>query len=324
MRILFIAPHLSTGGLPQYLFKKIQCLKNLHDIYCIEYANHSNSFIVQRDKIKNLLHEKYILLDEDKSSLIKQISHIKPDVVFLEEIPEYFLPINLAEKIYSKDREYSIIETTHDSSYNIDNKIFLPDKFFAISRFILDKFSKLQIPCELMEYPIEYKNNIDKVSAKKKLEFDCNKKHVINVGLFTSRKNQAEIIEYAKALRNSPIQFHFIGNQADNFKWYWEPLMKNFPENCKWWGERSDVENFYEAADLFLFTSRGTKNDKETSPLVIREAIAHNLPSLIYNLPVYMGMYDEFTNVKYLNFDSLQDNQNKILEILGLKNNENN
>ena len=34
-------------------------------------------------------------------------------------------------------------------------------------------------------------------------------KHVLNVGLWTSRKNQAEVIEYAKLLPD--VQFHFVG-----------------------------------------------------------------------------------------------------------------
>ena len=33
-----------------------------------------------------------------------------------------------------------------------------------------------------------------------------------------------------------------------------------------------------------LFTSRGNENDKETMPLVIREAISWNLPVLIYKI----------------------------------------
>jgi hypothetical protein len=40
--------------------------------------------------------------------------------------------------------------------------------------------------------------------------------------------------------------------------------------------------------DLFLFTSRGTNTDKETMPLVIREALSYQIPTLIYNLPVYL------------------------------------
>jgi FkbM family methyltransferase len=95
--------------------------------------------------------------------------------------------------------------------------------------------------------------------------------------------------------------------------------MKDFPSNCVWWNERKDVENFYQIADLFLFTSRGTIHDKETSPLVIREAISFNVASLIYNLPVYLGMYDKYENINYLNFESMQDNCSKILNSLKIK-----
>ena len=42
-------------------------------------------------------------------------------------------------------------------------------------------------------------------------------------------------------------KFHFIGNQAPNFKNYWEPLMYNKPNNCIVWGERDDVYKFYQA-----------------------------------------------------------------------------
>ncbi len=72
------------------------------------------------------------------------------------------------------------------------------------------------------------------------------------------RKNQAEFFEYARALPE--YQFHCVGNQADNFKYYWEPLMQNKPDNLTWWNERSDVDSFYSAMDLFLFTSKGNNN----------------------------------------------------------------
>jgi hypothetical protein len=94
--------------------------------------------------------------------------------------------------------------------------------------------------------------------------------------------------------------------------------MKDLPSNCTWWDERKDVDNFYQAADLFLFTSRGSITDKETSPLVIREAISYNIPSLIYNLPVYLGMYDKYDNITCLDFDSKENNLNKILNLLDI------
>jgi FkbM family methyltransferase len=152
-----------------------------------------------------------------------------------------------------------------------------------------------------------------------KLGLDPNKKHVINVGLFTPRKNQAEVIEYARMLKDYPIQFHFIGNQADNFQQYWQPLMKDFPSNCKWWGERSDVDTFFEMADLFLFTSRGHATDKETMPLVIREAISWKTPSLIFNLDVYLDYFDKFSNIDYLDFNSKGQNIKSILNKLGMQ-----
>jgi hypothetical protein len=235
----------------------------------------------------------------------------------MEEMPEYFMDMKIAAKIYTKDN--FIVETSHDSSFDYRNKRVLPDKFLLVSEFQKKMLEPLGVPMEVCEYPIVLNPRKNREEALKKLGLDSNLKHVVNVGLFTPRKNQAEILEYAKSLLAHPIQFHFIGNQADNFKSYWEPLMKDFPSNCKWWNERKDVDEFYQAADLFLFTSRGSENNKETNPLVIREAISYNLPSLIYNLPVYLGMYDKYSNISYLDFDNLSNNSSLILNKLGLE-----
>jgi FkbM family methyltransferase len=315
MKIVYIAPHLSTGGCPQYLLKKIQVLHKEHEIYCIEYAN-VGVFTVQRNQIKQILGNKFFDLAEDKSKILNIINKIQPEIVHLEEMPEYFMDGDVAIKLYGKDRKYKLIETSHDSSFDYKNKKFFPDKILFVSKYQLETLRPLGVDMDVTEYPITIKPRKPREEALKLLGLDPNKKHVINVGLFTPRKNQAEIVEYAKKLINYPIQFHFIGNQADNFKHYWEPIMKDFPLNCTWWNERKDVENFYQAADLFLFTSRGNNSDKETSPLVIREAISFNLSSLIYNLPVYLGMYDKYENIKYLNFENLEDNCNKILDRL--------
>ena len=120
------------------------------------------------------------------------------------------------------------------------------------------------------------------------MNLDPEYKHVLNVGLFTSRKNQAEIFEYAKHLINEKIQFHFIGNQAPNFKDYWEPLMENKPDNCIVWGERSDTHNFYSCMDLFLFTSKGHHFDKETNPIVLKEAECWDIPIMLHKIDSYL------------------------------------
>ena len=311
-KILYITPHLSTGGAPQYLLRKIKELISHCDIYCVEYDDITGgNLIVQRSQIQELLGNKLFTLDSNKYKLIDIINNIKPDVIHFEELPEYFCDHDIGYKIYNKDRLYKIVETSHDSSFNIDDKIFFPDKFIFVSQYQQQLFSKLNIPSEIVEYPIDYKVKSNRNELLLSLELDPNKLHILNIGLFTPRKNQGEILEYAKKLINFPIQFHFIGNQADNFKDYWEPLMKEFPSNCKWWGERRDVDTFYNAMDVFLFTSKGTNTDKETNPLVIRESIGWNIPLLMYNLQVYMGMYDKYKNITYLT-----DDFNKNIDVL--------
>ena len=318
-KLLYIAPHLSTGGLPQYLCKKIELIKDDYDLYVIEWDNHTGGkLVVQRNKIVNLIpSDKFFTLGEKKDQILEIIESISPDYIHLEEMPEYFMNYDIAKEIYKKDRTYKIFETSHDSSFNPDSKRFFPDKMLLVSNYQIDMLRSLDVPKVLVEYPIEYKERPVREEALAALGMDPEYKHVINVGLFTPRKNQAEIFEYARKLSDYKIKFHFIGNQADNFKYYWEPLMKNKPDNCVVWGERSDVHKFYEAADLFLFTSRGFSTDKETSPLVIRESIGYGVPSLIYNLSVYQNMYDKYDNIQYLSSEG--GNEKKILEILEIE-----
>jgi len=321
MKVLFIAPHLSTGGMPQYLYKQMEVLSEDNEVWCIEWDNVTGGvLVVQRNRIANLLGSRLLTLGEKREDLFSFIKTINPDVIHLQEIPEMFMPYKIASRLYNQNRKYTIVETSHDSSFDINNKLHFPDRFAMVSQYQVEAYKPLNIPCDLVEYPIEYhKRTKTREELLNQLGLDPNKKHVITVGLFTPRKNQAEVIEYAKQLENYPIQFHFIGNQADNFKYYWEPIMKDFPSNCKWWGERSDVDTFYQAADLFLFTSRGSNTDKETMPLVIREAISWQVPSLIYNLDVYLNYFDKHKNINYLDFNSKENNINKIITKLNIK-----
>ena len=317
MKILYIAPHLSTGGCPQFLLKKIQVLYSEHEIHCVEYSNHGG-FTVQRNQVKNLLGDRFYELTGDRSDLFDIIEKINPEIIHLEEMPEYFMDAKITRRLYKKDRKYKIIETSHDSSFDPANKVVFPDKVILVSEYQRQNLKSLPVPLEVCEYPVLIKPRKPREEALKVLGLNPNKKHVVHVGLFTPRKNQKEIIEYARMMQDYPIQFHFIGNQADNFKFYWEPLMKDFPANCKWWNERKDVDNFYQAADLFLFVSKDEDGNKETSPLVIREAVSFNVPTLIYNSPVYMNMYNKYNNIKYLDFNDKQANCDKILKAVNL------
>jgi glycosyltransferase involved in cell wall biosynthesis len=329
-KVVYVVPHLSTGGLPQYLLKKVELLKDTFDITVIEWENITGGvLVVQRNQLHELLGDKLITLGKNKHDIIGTISYIQPDIIHFEEIPEMhgWIPQNIAELIYNSNRDYLIFETSHDSSFDVTQKRFFPDKFLFVSQWQINQYESLGIPMELVEYPIEMKSKFNpdtfaplKIEAKIKLgiDLDSSFKHVVSVGLFTPRKNQAEIIEIARKMQNYPIKFHIIGNMADNFKWYWEPLLKDLPSNVVIWGERKDVDNFYQAADLFLFCSKGHDTDKETMPLVIREAISWQIPSLIYNLPVYLNYFDKYDNISYLDFNDIDTNIKLILNKLNL------
>jgi glycosyltransferase involved in cell wall biosynthesis len=318
-KILFIAPHLSTGGLPQVLVNKLELLKDEYQIQCVEWSWHGDAFVVQKNRIKNLIGpENLFTLGDDKNQIFTLINEFKPDVICLEEFCEHFLPEEINEKLFIKDRSYKLFETTHDSSIPVTNKRWFPDKFIFVSPFNAFRYSMFDVPYEIIEYPIDIVKP-NKQWAQEQVMLDPEWKHVVIVGLFTERKNQGYVFEMAKQLKDEKILFHFIGNQADNFKHYWEPLMNDCPDNCVVWGERSDVNTFLQASDLFLFPSRGDRFNKELNPIAIKEAIKYELPMMMFNLDVYCGKYNDDKNIRFMTGDINEDN-NILLNTLGISN----
>jgi hypothetical protein len=316
-KILFITPHLSTGGAPQFTLNKISLLKDNFEIKCVEHTFMAWNLVVQRNKIIEILGDNFYSLGNNKSEeLMGIINDFKPDYISMEEFPEFFLDDELTKKIYDENRNYRIFETTHDSSFPVDSKRWFPDKFIFVSAFNAVRYSMYDIPYDVIEYPIEIKEK-KHLENRNILGFDSSWKHVVNIGLFTPRKNQKYIFEIAEKLKDYKIKFHFVGNQADNFKFYWEPLMNSKPENCVVWGERNDVSSFLQASDLFLFTSKGDKNNKELNPIAIKESIEYDMPMAMFNLDVYCGKYNNNKNINFLSGD-LDSDTDKILNILGI------
>jgi glycosyltransferase involved in cell wall biosynthesis/predicted O-methyltransferase YrrM len=288
-KIIFITPHLSTGGLPQYLLKKIEHFLPEFDIYCIEYSNIAPDYVVQKNKLKEILGDKLITLGEDKTQLVQVLMMIEPDVVHFEEIPEHFVDTKILDILYTKERKYNIVVTTHSSTTDPSSIKYTADKFVLVSSWsknVFDNFYNDSIDCDIFEYPI-VSQKFDKISAKEKLGFDNEHIHVLNVGLFTPGKNQGELFHLASLMQQYKIKFHFVGNMASNFEKYWKQILKTKPENCIIHGERSDVELFYQASDAFYFTS-----NFELNPLVVKESLSYGLPTFIKNLETYNNSYD--------------------------------
>ena len=318
IKLLLLESHLSTGGAPQFALKRIESLINNKEfeIFVVEYANISDEYVVQKNAIKSLIKpENFLTLGNDKSELISFIKSNKIDIIHIDEIIEGFdqkVPNSILNELYSNDRTWKIVETCHNVWFNPDtSKKFHPDGYAFCTPWHEKTFSNMPSYYEVIQFPIENKipTKEEKLESKLKLGFDPNKKHIINVGLWTSNKNQKEGIEIARLLEdNKNIQFHFIGNQAGNFEEYWRPIMSNIPSNVKIWGERADVNDFMKAADIFMFNSIW-----ECNPLVLKESISHGLKILSRNLPQYMNIYTPY--IEEIGGD-INLTKEKILEIL--------
>ena len=324
IKLLYLTPHLSTGGMPQFVLKRIQELQKYKDqieIFLVEFSQFSNTYVVQRDKIIDLLGEGHFFSLGDttdtkrKYELIDIIKNNNIDIVHSEEMLEGFesfnkIPLPLLNQLYSNDRTWKMVETCHNVWFNPQtHKKFNPEAYCFVTPYHLKETFLNETPMKFLSlYPIENKVTkileeneiygdfnqvplIKKIVVREELGLDMFKTHVLNVGLWTSGKNQGEGVEVARELieSNPDIQFHFIGNQAPNFEDYWGPIMNNLPSNVKVWGERNDVEKFMTACDVLMFNSTW-----ECNPLVVRESINYGMKILTRDLPQYMGMFDGY------------------------------
>jgi len=323
LRILFLAPHLSTGGMPQFLLKRIQSLLKFRDdveIYVVEFGFYSPTYIVQRNEVISLVGEsRFWSLGENKYEIIDIIKEHKINIIHVDEMIEGFDHFNvvsqhLMEKLYSPDRTWRMVETCHNVWFNpYENKMFHPDAYMFCTPWHMENtFQHMKSFKALAKYPVEnLRISVDeKMESKIKLGLSLDKKHIVNVGLWTPGKNQKEGVEIARLLEhtNPEYEFHFIGNQAPNFQEFWIPIMENLPSNVKVWGERDDVHEFLKASDVFMFNSTW-----ECAPISIKEAASFGLPILARNLEQYMGMFDNY--ITEIN-DDIESTSQKLVSLI--------
>jgi hypothetical protein len=294
-RLLIILPHCSTGGMPQYTSKFIDTYKHDMNIHVCEVNFLSDQYTVQRKHIQNQV--AFHPLYGDQSKLPSLIQEVKPDIIHFQEVPEHFIDPVILSELFRSDRAYFIVATTHSSRTDPNSVRYVPDRWVLVNEWSRRKFAERfgEENCLVWEYPIRGTLAIpsEKLRIRKSLGIYSERKMILNVGLFTPGKNQGELFEIA---HNNPLnQYHFVGNQAENFRPYWEPLMRDKPKNCYVWGERSDVRLFYIAADEFYFTSL-----EELNPICIKEALGHGLPVKMKKLPSYLDQYDDHPLVTYI------------------------
>ena len=309
MKVLFLTPHLSTGGMPAFLLKRIEALLGYTDIevFVIEWKMYSDAYTVQRKQIQNLLGDNFISYwgEIEKQKTIIDFCYQKQiDIVHIEEIPEGFdghnpFDFELQKELYNSKHPWKIVETCHNIYFKPgEEKKIEPNGYAFVTPYHLDNtFKDRQAYKSLIPFPIDpsiqYPGTREEILNENgwltKGEF-----HIINIGLWTPGKNQGYAIELARALYEKygwTYIFHFLGNQAPNFKDYWEPIMQDLPPNVFVLGEREDTAKYFKMADLMLFAS-----NFECNPIVLKEAISNNTKIVAYNLDHYGNEYLPFFN----------------------------
>ena len=314
MRILFLAPHLSTGGMPEFLLTRLKALQDdpALDVHVVEYCLYATSYTVQRDQIKALLpqgnfheigHLGTMEQEEREAKLKAILESVSPDIIHIEECPESFDSFNQMSEstqawIYSNQQPWKLVETCHNIWFDPRSaKRYSPDAYALCSpHHRLETFSEEPSEKQEVHFPI-ISHNRSETQREKSLEIFglenlSNSYHIVNIGLWTPGKNQAEALDWATHLEAQypgKYQFHFVGNQASNFEHYWAPLMQALPANVHIHGERSDIHNFYGFADAIAFNSTW-----ECNPLALRQSIGWPIPVMARNLPQYHGMYQKY------------------------------
>lgn len=145
IKLLYVVPHLSTGGMPQFVLERVKALLNHKDkfeVYILEYSQFSYTYVVQRNQLIELLDGDghFITLggtneEERKYRLVDFIKEREIDIVHSEEMLEGFesfnhIPLDLLNKIYDKDRTWRMVETCHNIWFDPNHsKKFHPEAY---------------------------------------------------------------------------------------------------------------------------------------------------------------------------------------------------
>lgn len=128
---------------------------------------------------------------------------------------------------------------------------------------------------------------------REKYGFKKEDKIIMSVGLYIERKGICDFVELAKRFP----QYQFI--------WFGYTNLNTVPANIKeavqtkldnlhfpGYIPRSEVRDAYLGADLFLFMTH-----EETEGIVLLEALASKIPTLVRDIPIYEGWFEDGKNI---------------------------
>ena len=154
------------------------------------------------------------------------------------------------------------------------------------------------------------KNEKEGMEFREKYGFTKDDKIVISVGLYIERKGILDFVELAR--RNPEYQFVWFGYTNLNLvpPKIRKAVATELP-NLYFAGyvPREELKKAYSGADLFLFPTL-----EETEGIVLLEAMASKIPTLIRDIPIYEGWFEDGKNV--YKASTLEEFEAKMKDIL--------
>jgi glycosyltransferase involved in cell wall biosynthesis len=201
----------------------------------------------------------------------------------------------------------------------LENSILKNIKYFyALSQDEIDYLKKIapnsKVKFQTMGIEDEYFKNVNKKTARKKLELPLNKKIIIFIGRINEVKGIRYLIDAMEDLKEVELKIIGYLQKVEEFKTYAESKnLKNIEFLGGVFGERKRL--YLSAADALILPSM-----KEGAPVTVMEALARNTPVVVTNIggvPLMIKDKREGVIIK-------QKNSKEIIrgvrEILGWKN----
>lgn len=226
---------------------------------------------------------------ENITSLLQQE---KPDVLFVNVLNNYHV-VNIAARL-----KIPVVWMVHESFdpgvYQRRIPHFIPNNFInafnqaasvvfctPFSQHLYEQFNSknnFRVIRNALSKRFRTLNLTDELKKEKRMELDIHPDElmVLNVGIISEHKNQELLVNASALLKNEKIKFFLVGARENEM--YLQKITNlihaaDLGKTVILIPETNDIDNYYAAADIFVFTS---KND--TYPLVILEAMAFGLP----------------------------------------------
>ena len=163
-KLLYLVPHLSTGGMPQYVLEQIRTFKDKFNIYVVEYNNYADDFIVQKTEIINEIPKGHHIclsnvsgnIDKNRPQVINVIEKIKPDIVHIHDHVSWFMTEEIMRGLLKMPNRPYYIVTPHAKHALPQECLFIPDKYVLVSKWQYNLYnSYTDVPCDIWEYPVK-------------------------------------------------------------------------------------------------------------------------------------------------------------------------